>query len=296
MSVARLHEVVRNLEIRFNRTFWPWPAPRDAVRAWGAEDLMARLSRSRPGFLVAVTTFRRPRELASLLESLAVELRGAPAEPFLLVLNDAADSPVDDTAPRAIVRERFGERAAWLDAPRRFGKRGFWRTHQTIYAAALAARAELLLSLEDDVAPAPDFMARLLRTWEATGRHDPRRRALYLFSSDDDESHGRWRRFVREDAPGTAARRTDWLDLQGYLIDAEGLALLRHRLVPVAARRWRKDPTLSSGVARQLTLRLSRRASIYQCYPPLVAHGSCPSLMNPEARSQRNLDNRSFFA
>ena len=264
MSVARLHEVVRNLEIRFNRTFWPWPAPRDAVRAWGAEDLMARLSRSRPGFLVAVTTFRRPRELASLLESLSVELRGAPAEPFLLVLNDAADSPVDDTAPRAIVRERFGERAAWLDAPNRFGKRGFWRTHQTIYAAALAARAELLLSLEDDVAPAPDFMARLLRTWEATGRHDPRRRALYLFSSDDDESHGRWRRFIREDAPGTAARR--------------------------------KDPTLSSGVARQLTLRLSRRASIYQCYPPLVAHGSCPSLMNPEARSQRNLDNRSFFA
>lgn len=296
MNFARLNEALRSLEVRCNRTLWPWPTPRDSVRAWGAEDLVTRLSRSRPGFLVAVTTYRRPRELASLLESLAVELHGAPAEPFLLVLNDAADALVDDASTRALVRERFGERAAWVDAPRRFGKFGFWRTHQTIYAAALASRAEFLLSLQDDVELAPDFMARLLRTWEATGRRDPRRRALYLFSSDDDEPHGRWLRFVREDAPDAAARRTDWLDLQGYLIDAEGLALLRHRLVPIPARCWRKDPTLSSGVARQLTLRLSRRAPIYQCYPPLVAHGSCPSLMNPEARARRPLDNRSFFA
>ena len=76
------------------------------------------------------------------------------------------------------------------------------------------------------------------------------------------------------------------------MVDRAFFALLRHRMVPVHPNRWRRKPTISSGVGKQLTVRLRGRGNVYQTNPPLVRHGGLVSEMNPEARALRPLDSR----
>jgi hypothetical protein len=119
---------------------------------------------------------------------------------------------------------------------------------------------------------------------------------LYLFSSSDDEADGRWIEFRREELPGRECRLTNWLDLQAFLVDRPFFELLEYRLIPIHGNRWKRDPTLSSGVGRQLTVRLRGRGTVYQAWPPLVQHGSEPSVANREARQENDLDNRADYA
>lgn len=288
--IEQIRRRLEKLAVKLNRPLWHSPSPDALIDAWNAGPAMDVLAQMRPQLLVTLTAYRRPNELAELIVSLADALRGASHSTFVCVFNDASDA--DCSAARDLLKEHFGVNAAWLDARQNFGKRGFWRTHQVIFHAAKAADAEHLLSLQDDITLVPDFLSRLWQVWSATGQADTRRRVLYLFSSEDDEPEGRWHRFSRVDLPAARARRTDWFDLQAFLIDRAGLMLLRYWMVPISPLRWKKNPTISSGVGQQLTQRMAGRGTVYQCEPPLVSHGKAESHMNPEARALRPLDNR----
>jgi hypothetical protein len=136
------------------------------------------------------------------------------------------------------------------------------------------------------------FVDRALETWAAI--EDPRKCVLYLFSSADDEPEGRWVHFPRVDYAHGRYRWTQWFDLQAFLVGRSFYELLDHRVFPVHPNRWKRKPAASSGVGMQLTRRLFRRGHIYQVSEPLARHGSEPSLMNPEARLSRPLDNRHY--
>jgi hypothetical protein len=288
---AGLDRLVRDAEVRLNRPLRRREADAAFLREWGAETLAERLAGLRPELLVTVTTYRRPDELARLAESLRVQLPSLSTSGFVCVFNDRSDT--DCRGARAALMQAFGDRCEWLDAGLHLhlGKRGFWRTYQTIMLLAKAAGSTHLLALQDDIEPVPDFGPRLRSAWEASAV-DVARRVLYLCSHADDEEDGRWVRFRRVGLPGGSVRRTDWFDLQGFMIDRRGLALLRYWVVPIPARRWLKDASLSSGVGRQLTKRLFGRGAVYQCEPTLLWHGASDSEMNPQARSGRALDNR----
>ncbi len=276
--------------VRWNRPLCPRGSFDVVIDGWGARSLLTRLAGARFRLLVTITTHRRPQELISLISALSKALGDVSMPVFVCVLNDASDA--DYSGARALLQERFGGNSHWLDASENFGKQRFWMTHQLIFLAAKEADAEYLLSLQDDIDLVPNFLQKLWKVWEATGELDARRRVLYLFSTDDDESGGRWHSFQRVSFPRAQARRTDWFDLQAFLIDRSGLSLLRYWVVPISALRWRRDPTISSGVGQQLTIRMAGRATVYQCDPPLVIHGKAHSQMNPEARTLRPLDNR----
>lgn len=282
------------LSVRLNRPLWPRQSLQWLSSAWGADALLNRLSTLQPDLLVTITTYRRPADVSVLLASLAEVLGTSGVNYFVCVLNDASDA--DCSEAQAGLKYLFGERAAWLDASEKFGKLRFWCTHQMIFFAAKAAKSAHLLSLQDDVELAPDFLQRLWTVWSDTGKVDPRRRVLYLFSGNDDEPEGRWHHFQRVDFSAIGARRTDWFDLQAFLIDRAGLTLLKYWMIPIPPSRWKRDPTISSGVGQQLTLRMAGRGTTFQCHPPLVSHGRALSQMNPEARALRPLDNRGQLA
>lgn len=288
--IEQIRRKLEKLAVKLNRPLWPRQSPERLIEAWNAGQTMAVLAEKRPQLLVTLTTYSRPHEVSELIEALAHALEGAEQTTFVCVFNDASDA--DCSAARALLLEHFGANAAWLDARENFGKRGFWRTHQMIFHAAKVSDADHLLSLQDDIELVPDFLDRLWQVWYATGQADARRRVLYLFSGEDDEPEGRWHRFSRVDLPAARARRTDWFDLQAFLIDRAGLSLLRYWMVPISPLRWKKRPTISSGVGQQLTQRMAGRGTVYQCEPPLVSHGKAQSHMNPEARAMRPLDNR----
>jgi hypothetical protein len=288
----RLTYLFRSLESRWNRPLLPRGSDRSFLGEWDGGDEVARLAAARPRLLITITTYARPAELTALLEGLAANEPFLAPDCWLLILNDRSDA--DYGVARALLARSFAGRHLWLDARARMGKERFWRTHQTAFIAARVAGSEFLLSLQDDLHLPPGFSERLWEVWTATGR-DPARRVLYLYSSPGDAAGGTWVGFQRVEVPGLPARRTDWFDLQGFLIDRAGLALLRHWVTPITRWRWRNSSRPSSGVGRQLTRRLFGRASTWQCHPPLVFHGAAPSEMNPEARGRNPLDNRSLF-
>jgi hypothetical protein len=242
--------------------------------------------RGRADLLCVVMTYNRPEACRNVLQALHEALAGEPA--FVLVLNDRSAS--DYTATRAEAVALFGERMLWLDARERMGKPGFWKAYQVAFMVAQEQRSEHALFLQDDLDFAPDLLQRVRALWTATAS-DPLRRVLYLFSSSEDERFGRWVLSPRREL-GNGLRRTQWFDLQAFYVDRAFFALLAYRMIAIHRNRWRRKPRISSGVGKQLTLRMRGRANVYQAYPPLVFHGGLESEMNPQARAKRALDNR----
>jgi len=256
---------------------------------------IVRASRTPCDLLIVLTTYARASLCLRKLQTLPELLRALEHAPsvHVLVLCDASSD--DYSTARRAGRELFGEHLTWLDARERLGKPGYWMTYQTAFLAAKHLRPEHTLFLQDDVQYTASLLRDAYALWDQTS-DDPRRRVLYLFSSEDDEPDGRWIRFRRLRCRGLPLYLTQWLDLQSYFVDLRFFALLDFRMVPVDTNRWRRRAYLSSGVGAQITRRLFDRCNIYQAAPPLVLHGAHPSEMNPEARTVRSLDNRGLSA
>jgi hypothetical protein len=242
--------------------------------------------------LVVVTTYQRPESCAHVLSSLkrAIE-RVQPISVRILVFHDRGHDSYRSTCDLA--HSLFGADLTWLNARTQLGKSAYWKTYQTSFLAARAVRPRYALYLQDDLQFAETMLVDAFSMYEATKR-DPLRRVIYLYSSQADEPSGRWIRFRRV-AAGEGIALTQWFDLQAFFADLAFFELLSYRLIPVHANRWRRRSSLSSGVGRQLTIRLRGRANIYQAYPPLVFHGAEPSQMNPDVRAHEPLDNRGLL-
>lgn len=288
-------EILNEWATRTNRLRGDAPRVDDYAQRWlddgGPSRAVFEPLPASPRLMIVLTTYQRPHGAAHVLERLAAALARADLSEraALLVLHDAGDA---DYRRARTLATTCAERVHWLSARVRFGKPGFWQVYQTALLVARAWQPEQVLFLQDDVDFTPDLLLRAQQIWRATA-DDPLRRVLYLFASRDDEPRGRWVSFPRRELPAHGCRQTNWFDLQAFLVDREFLQLLDYRLVPIHPNRWLRQPSISSGVGRQLTLRAFRRANVYQAWPPLVRHGADPSTMNPDARKLRPLDNRS---
>jgi len=239
-------------------------------------------------------TYDRPNACHRVLSRLeeAVSLRGARERTALIVLRDTCDG---DYAGARACASAVAHTHVWLDATKRLGKRQFWRSYQAAMYFAQRWRPKRTLFLHDDVEFSATLFDEADAIWDMTA-DDPLRRVLYLFSSSKDEENGRWIHFPRKELGERSCRLTNWFDLQAFMVDLQFFELLNFRMVPIHPNRWLRKPTTSSGVGRQLTLRLFGRGNVYQAWPPLVSHGSEPSVANPEARAATDLDNRREYA
>jgi hypothetical protein len=247
-----------------------------------------------PERLVVVMTYERPDACASLMRQLerAIGCGDARDRTALLLMRDAGEGDYSEARGLA---SSVASTVLWLEAREWLGKVRFWQSYQVAMLVARRWQPERTLFLHDDVEFDDDVLERADAIWQVTA-DDPTRRVLYLYSSDKDEPDGRWVRFARREMPDKACRLTNWVDLQAFMVDRQFFELLNYRMLPIHPNRWKRKPATSSGVGRQLTLRLRGRGTIYQAWPPLVCHGSQPSLANREARQQNDLDNRAEYA
>ncbi|MEY4509774.1 MAG: hypothetical protein RLZZ450_1896 [Pseudomonadota bacterium] len=247
-------------------------------------------ARARPDLLVVITTYARPDSFRQGLVQLHETLDAVSPTPSVrvLVLNDRSQADYD--VARAEARALFGDDLTWLDAHERLGKPGFWKAYQVAFLVARAVQPAFALFLQDDLEYAPSLLRDAQASWQSAA-HDVRRRVLYLFASRDDERFGRWVVYPRR-AESAHLYKTQWFDLQAFLVDRAFFELLDYRMVPIHHNRWRRWPRISSGVGQQLTIRLWGRGNVYQTRPGLVLHGAQHSEMNPAARARRPLDNR----
>lgn len=277
------------LKCRRNRR-WPLeprPKPLASFQARGAS---APAPTAPPDLCVVVTTHRRPESCARLIDALHASLQQARLERvFVLVLNDPSDrdySPVLD-----LLALRFPGRFAFQEASRWLGKKGRWSAFQHAFDICASLRASHTLFLEDDVTFDSQFVANAFALWN--GIEDPDKTVLYLMSARDDEPRGRYVRFERRPNAANTWRLTQWFDLHAFLVDARFFQLLGWEVFAPPLLRWTFNPFTCSGTSEQFTRRLFGRGNIYQVVKTLVFHGNEPSVLNPEARALRPLDNRS---
>jgi hypothetical protein len=238
-----------------------------------------------PRTLVFVMTYNREAACEGLLQS----IHSAGDENMAVVVVDDASEPPYGGVPAAVQR-RFGQRGLYLRARRNLGKAGLWKTYALGLHIARQVRPALSYFLQDDVELAQGFFAESRRAWAAI--EDPRKAVLNLITFPEDPSTGKWVRFRRQADPNSGCRLTQWFDLQCFLAGPRFFEVLSHRLFPISPLRWQGHPHLSSGVGRQLTLRLFKRGNSYQVRETLAHHGALPSLMNAQARRRERLDNR----
>ena len=242
-----------------------------------------------PYLCVVITTHARVWPCESLLDQLYRALREAELDQrtFVLVLEDPSGH--DYRPVLELLAQRFPGRFAFMTATRRLGKAGRCFAYQTAFAAERALDPELTLFLEDDAVIGPSFMREALARWQEID--DPEKTVLYLCAFEDDEPQGRWVRFARRALPSGHVQLTQWFDLQAFLVSRRFFEHLGHTLFRPWPSRWRGEPSRSSGVSEQFTLRLFGRGNIYQVCQTLALHGGVPSVLNAEARKRRPLNN-----
>ena len=240
--------------------------------------------RGRP--LWVITTCERPDACRDLVTELGRAARDADTKPVLIVIRDRGESDYGPVGEAIDVE--FKDCSYLIETTRRLGSRQFWKPHQLILDLARVLAPPLVFCVQDDIGLVPGWLDR---SKEIMCRlDDPDLAVLSLVVVDDDEAGGRWVRFARRELP--SARLTQWFDLQAFLATPRFYAALDYKIRPIHPLRWGLNPKKSSGVGRQFTRRLFGRANIYQVHETLAYHGGEPSIMNPEARSIRSLDNR----
>lgn len=260
------------------------------------EELRAHRRVEKKKILFVVTTYRREQSALRVLRGLfaaLTKLDVLPSESFFLVLEDASEA--DYSAVREVLFKEGPRGTMWLRASRHLGKAEFWRTYQTAFSCAKALDPDYVLFVQDDLEFDDTFLARafeLFRSLKVGDNGANRPQVMNLYSASDDEPRGRWVNIPRRQVEGLPVRQTQWFDLAGFMLERSVLQELGYWVKPIRPARWEEGRGLSSGVGRQLTRRLRTRAVTYQCFPPLVFHGSSQSEMNPEERARRPLDNR----
>jgi hypothetical protein len=242
-----------------------------------------------PALTVVITTHARVGPCASLLEQLAVTLTeaGMLERAFVLVLDDPSQDDYAEVLAR--LAQLFPGRFAFLRATRRLGKPGRPFGYQTAFDVVRALAPEYTLFLEDDAVLSPTFVRDALARWAEID--DARKTVLYLCCFEDDEPNGRWVRFARRVVPPGRVQQTQWFDLHAFLVTRRFFELLDYRLFQPWPSRWQGEPSRSSGVSEQFTLRLFGRGNVYQVRETLALHGALPSVLNAEARGRRALNN-----
>lgn len=236
---------------------------------------------------IAITTYCRPQGLTWLLDD--IERQWPAGEPLDLRIYDDG-SPATDAA--------FLERArangwSYLRAPVNHGRTRWWQWWNIILADLRSSAASVFYVLQDDMRLCADFFGRAGRLWDAIP--DDAKGALDLHVAQGRDALGStcWTGIPAQ-AVGEVIR-SGWIDCAAFLAPRRLLDKLGWRLDPISPRRWAREPSLSSGVGRQVSMRaVAQGLMLYRVSRSLTVHDDSPSLLNADVRRRTPLRTAGF--
>ena len=228
---------------------------------------------------IAITTCNRPDGCLRLLEDID---RDTPDSKVIHVAVFDDGSTADYSAVKRYLQTR-----GWLyfRAPQNHGKKLWWRWVNKVLTYWQAAPAAHYYFIQDDIRLCEDFFTRTIALWDTIRHRD--KVSLYLLRDASRSKVGMecWTSF-KSRVEGKV-ERTQWVDCNAFLCNTEFLTRLGASLHPIHTRRWDSNPTLSSGVGRQFSLRLDlAKGRLYRSLHSYVLHVDVKSQMNPEARKR----------
>lgn len=230
---------------------------------------------------IAITTFSRPDSCLRLLKD--IERWRKTYRVRVTVFDDC--SPDDYREVQGFLRAQGWQ---WVRSNRNHGKKLWWKWVSDILARWSRDASDYFYFIQDDIRLCDDFFTRTIQQWEQIS--DPRKMALYLLRDEQRDKIGVqcWTAF-KSRIEGTV-ERTQWLDCNAFLCTSAMVKMLDGRLDPIPPKRWKSNPTLSSGVGRQMSVRLTHlKGKIYRTLHSYVLHMDEKSSMNPDVRLKNPL-------
>ncbi len=225
---------------------------------------------------VTVTTYRRPAMLQTLLQDLVDQSMG-----FRLLIDVYDDASPDDLdaiceLPNVTLHRRTENG----------GKQGFWHLIHTAFQRIRAIDADYYLSLQDDIRIPDGALHSAIASLDALVEFDEACDCLNLLLDESRIGKACWTGFKPKKR--TIAKQefwhSQWTDML-FVARRSFFEMLNFEIAPIHPRRWRNDPTRSSGVGEQISRRLvdaGRR--IYQVTQTILTHGNHASRMHPTLR------------
>ena len=222
---------------------------------------------------VGITTFNRPTMLERLIEDIERDAKG-----FDLTIK-IIDDGSSETYSRVVEKCRKRNYAFIKQAHR--GKRGYWKTVNTLYAQFMSVKFDYYYSFPDDFRLAPNYFKRSIEYWNTIEDAS----LIGLNTMNTGRVNPGWTHFQPEERiyGGVLFTKNQWLDCH-LMCTPKYFNVMRWR-VPNADK-WRAG---SSGVGALTSKYLHKFGhSMYVC-PNLIAHGDHESVMHPDERKRNPL-------
>jgi hypothetical protein len=235
---------------------------------------------------VVVTTCKRKEPYLRLIRQVRRQLHAAGVRYSLVVMADGSEAG-------GYARHALTAKDAFLSYDEAGGKRLFWSRWNDILRHLRRQHFDYLFALQDDFKLSRSFFSECLSVWRQIERADERLVTLNPFVADGRRGQRRWTRHrpKRRIFGKYAVWNAGWVDCH-FMSTREFPSRLGWRIEPIDPARWRDNPRLSSGVGRQMTLRIRKdccKNRMYQVDETLMRHGDAKSVMNPIERKENPL-------
>jgi len=179
----------------------------------------------------------------------------------------------------------------------RHGKHQFWKLwSELLQDCRDSPPADYYIFLQDDNLLCGSFFEMIVRFYREIENHDLSLTALNL-RTEPRVKEPVWTRTspTKEMILGHSFWKTGWVDCT-FVANARLLKALNYDIAQISPHRWRRDPTLSSGVGRQISQRMVTAGLSAWCPArSMTLHLNETSLLNPESRAIYPLEGEDFY-
>lgn len=235
---------------------------------------------------IFITTYNRPNQVLGLIRQIISEARNFRFV-RLTVIDDC--STEDYRLVKETVEKASRNQGEFIVNPENFGKRGYWKTYNSLFQMFEAGGYDYMLALQDDMEPCEDFLHKAMALYLKVRR--PAVAAVNLFRESRHDTITWYNRATRSlvirDIP---VLKHYWIDGAGWISRRDGLpSLLNFRINEVSPAFWSNGHHFrGSGVFPQI----SNRVCDQGCYfltpsESYLRHAQIPSQMHAEAGKSR---------
>lgn len=227
---------------------------------------------------VIIPTYNRPQILGNLLKDLVREQADG-LRLDVRVYDDA--STCDNTDQCNLVDARGWQ---WCRVSHHHGKTKYWQLIDRAFGdMALCPAGKMVLFIHDDYRLDELFFSKASEIWQSID--DPCKLALTV-AVDPDRRNSRCWTGVDPEKLGRVWK-TQWVD-GAFIARPRFFSSLQYRVPPVRSNRWHRDPSLSSGVGRNLSVHLANAGyHLYRTDVNLAHHQDGPSMLHPKPHVDR---------
>lgn len=169
------------------------------------------------------------------------------------------------------------------------GKQGYWKTWNEMFTIAHLRQDKYTFFLPDDIELCDNFFEIAIEKFEYIKSKDKQFACLSVLTDDQRKlaPHACW---TGKHSKIQNCEILSHFNDCCFICDHVFFEYLDYKIDEIPLTRWNRDPNLSSGVGRQISLRLmNKEANMYHCFNSLVKHGDHDSVMNPDERKMNKL-------